>query len=87
MEYTYNHNERWDGKGYPRGIKGDQIPLISRIIAVTETYDRVVNRQTIPEELRQETAVETIRKNAGTQFDPEVASAFVQMIREKRSGK
>ncbi len=86
-EYTYNHHERWDGKGYPRGIKGDQIPLISRIIAVTETYDRVVNRQTIPEELRQETAVETIRKNAGTQFDPEVASAFVQMICEKRSGK
>ena len=79
-EYVYGHHERWDGAGYPRGLKGEQIPLLSRIIAVTETYDRVLNRGELPLHDRKLAALNVIKKGAGTQFDPQIAELFVQMI-------
>lgn len=83
-EYVYGHHERWDGTGYPRGLKSEQIPLISRIIAVTETYDRVFNRGELPYENQKSAALDVIKGGAGTQFDPEIANLFVQMMTEKR---
>jgi HD-GYP domain-containing protein (c-di-GMP phosphodiesterase class II) len=44
-EYVYNNHERWDGKGYPNGLKGEEIPQISRIISIAETYERVLRRE------------------------------------------
>jgi diguanylate cyclase (GGDEF)-like protein/PAS domain S-box-containing protein/putative nucleotidyltransferase with HDIG domain len=82
-EYIYGHHERWDGTGYPRGLKGDQIPLLSRIIAVTETYDRVLNRGDLSFENQKLAAVDVIKNGAGTQFDPEIANLFVRMIENK----
>lgn len=79
-EYVYGHHERWDGTGYPRGLKGEQIPLLSRIIAVVETYDRVLNRGDLPFENRKLAALDVIKNEAGTQFDPEIAELFVQLI-------
>lgn len=84
-EYVYSHHERWDGEGYPRGLKGEQIPLISRIISVAETYERVLNRGEETIEERKRTAVETIRSGAGTQFDPEIAALFVEMMEDSSS--
>lgn len=81
-EYVYGHHERWDGTGYPRGLKGEQIPLISRIISVVETYDRVLNRGRLPVEERQQTAVKIIKEGANTQFDPKIAEIFVRLIGE-----
>jgi len=84
-EYVYSHHERWDGKGYPRGLKGERIPLISRIIAVAETYERVLNRGEETIEERKRTAVETIRSGAGTQFDPEIAALFFEIMEDTGS--
>ena len=83
-EYVYNHHEYWDGTGFPRGIKGEQIPLISRIISVVETYERALNRsanlRTHTEQERKQLAVSVIQKGAGTRFDPEIAELFIQMV-------
>lgn len=79
-EYVYSHHEKWDGTGYPRGLKGQQIPLISRIISVVETYDRVFSRGEQPEAERKEAALAVIREGSGKQFDPEIAAAFLEMM-------
>ncbi|MDD4140710.1 MAG: diguanylate cyclase, partial [Eubacteriales bacterium] len=81
-EYVYSHHERWDGKGYPRGLKGEQIPLLSRIVAIAETYDRVLHRGDLPLEQRREQALGVIRNAAGTQFDPNIAAEFLTMMAE-----
>jgi putative nucleotidyltransferase with HDIG domain len=82
-EYAYSHHERWDGKGYPRGLAGEQIPLISRIISVAEAYERVLNRGDGSIEERRETAIRAVREGAGKQFDPKIAGLFIEMIEEK----
>ena len=82
-EYVYGHHERWDGTGYPRGMKGEHIPLISRIIAIAETYERVLNRGELSLAERKRSAAEVIRNGAATQFDPKIAALFVQILDEK----
>lgn len=79
-EYVYGHHERWDGTGYPRGLKGEQIPLLSRIISVVETYDRVLNRGDLPLNEQKLAALDVIKKGVDTQFDPKIAKLFVQLI-------
>jgi putative nucleotidyltransferase with HDIG domain len=78
-EYVYSHHEKWDGKGYPRGLKGEQIPLISRIISLTETYDRVYRRTIKETENYKQVSLEIIKEAAGSQFDPELTSLFLEI--------
>lgn len=85
-EYVYGHHERWDGTGYPRGLKGEEIPLISRIISVTETYDRVFERNHLPLEERTTEALEKIRNGIGNRFDPRIAKLFIEIIEGKMKG-
>jgi len=79
-EYVYSHHESWDGSGYPRGLKGEQIPLIARIISIAETYERVLNRGNLSISESKRKAIETIKKGAGKQFDPAIAELFAQMM-------
>lgn len=79
-EFVYGHHERWDGTGFPRGIKGEQMPLISRIIAVAEVYDRIAHKGGLQPEGFEESALEAIRKGAGRQFDPKVAETFLRIM-------
>ncbi|WP_449241461.1 HD-GYP domain-containing protein [Desulfoscipio gibsoniae] len=72
-----HHHERWDGSGYPDGQKGEDIPLISRIIAVADAFDAMTTDRPYRKALSKEDAVKEILRYAGTQFDPNIAEAFV----------
>jgi response regulator RpfG family c-di-GMP phosphodiesterase len=78
------HHERWDGKGYPRGIAGETIPLIARIIAVADTYDAMTSHRAYRSALKHSIAVGELATCAGTQFDPEVVDAFLVGIERWR---
>jgi HD-GYP domain-containing protein (c-di-GMP phosphodiesterase class II) len=71
------HHERWDGKGYPQGLKGEEIPLLSRIIAVVDAFDAITSERCYRNAVDISGALEEISQNAGTQFDPEIAELFV----------
>ncbi|MDR1124421.1 MAG: response regulator [Elusimicrobiota bacterium] len=72
------HHERWDGKGYPEGLSGDNIPLAARAMAVVDVYDAITNKRVYKPAFSHEEALDLISKGAGTQFDPEIAEIFVQ---------
>jgi len=76
------HHERYDGKGYPSGLVGENIPEISRILAVADTYDAMTSNRSYRNALSQETVREEIEKGKGTQFDPVIADIMLQMIDE-----
>jgi len=67
--YVKYHHERWDGKGYPEGLKGEEIPLEARIIAVADSYDAMTTERPYRKALTKEEAIKELLKNAGTQFD------------------
>jgi HD-GYP domain-containing protein (c-di-GMP phosphodiesterase class II) len=75
-----HHHERWDGKGYPDGLKGEQIPLGSRIIAVADTFDAMTSDRPYRRALSIEAAIAEIQRNSGTQFDPKVVDAFIRAV-------
>ncbi|MBO0589485.1 HD domain-containing phosphohydrolase [Sporosarcina sp. E16_8] len=77
-EYVLSHHERWDGKGYPRGLKGKEIPFESRIIAITDAYDAMTSERAYHRALSSEVAVAELQKNAGIQFDPELVILFIE---------
>lgn len=79
-EMVLCHHERWDGKGYPHGLAGKKIPILSRIIAVVDAYDAMVNDRSYRKALSPEAAQAEIRDNAGTQFDPDLAREFLEML-------
>jgi diguanylate cyclase (GGDEF)-like protein/PAS domain S-box-containing protein len=74
------HHERIDGKGYPEGLKGDEIPLNARIIAVADAYEAMTADRPYQSAMTKEEAIEELRKNAGTQFDKEVVSVFIEKV-------
>jgi ribonuclease P protein subunit RPR2 len=73
------HHERWDGKGYPDGLAGEEIPQGARIFSVCDTFDAMTSDRPYRRALPFDAAVEEIERNGGTQFDPVVVDAFVQM--------
>lgn len=76
------HHERWDGLGYPEQLKGDEIPLCARIMAVADVFDALISRRSFKEPLSFDLAVETIRGESGTHFDPVVVDAFLSVLDE-----
>ncbi|MBN2528599.1 MAG: response regulator [Deltaproteobacteria bacterium] len=78
------HHERWDGKGYPAGLKGTDIPLVARILSVADAYDAMTSDRAYRKALLHENAVDEIKKFAGSQFDPTTAEAFLEGIEEYR---
>jgi diguanylate cyclase (GGDEF)-like protein/PAS domain S-box-containing protein len=75
-----NHHERWDGKGYPQGLKGDRINFNARIIAVADSYDAMISERPYKKVLTEEEAAHEIIINSGKQFDPEIARLFVEKV-------
>ena len=78
-EWVKAHHEKWDGNGYPDGLKGEEIPLAGRIIALADTYDAMTSTRPYRTALSHETAVSEIRRCSGTQFDPNLAEIFVHV--------
>ncbi|MFO0755521.1 MAG: HD-GYP domain-containing protein [Byssovorax sp.] len=74
------HHERWDGRGYPLRMKGNEIPLIARIISVADTYDAMTSDRSYRRALPHDVAVTEIERCRGSQFDPDVASIFTAGI-------
>ncbi len=77
---AYSHHERWDGKGYPEGLKGDEIPLAARLFAVVDTWDALNSERVYRRAWAPDQAKNYIRENAGTRFDPRVVEAFLGMM-------
>ena len=78
-----SHHERWDGTGYPKGLKGNEIPKKSRILSLCAVYDFMISPRIYREANDEDYAVNEIIKNAGTQFDPELSRIFVEKVLEK----
>ena len=77
-----SHHERYDGKGYPRGLKGEDIPLLGRILAVCDSFDAMTTKRTYKEAMSIDYAISELERNKGTQFDPKLAEAFIELLKE-----
>jgi len=80
------HHEWFDGGGYPRGLRGHDIPLVGRIVAIADAYDAMTSDRAYRRALPHEVAIGEIERCAGSQFDPELAEAFVQLLNAWRQG-
>ena len=76
INVAHYHHERWDGKGYPEGLKGEEIPLEARIMAVADVYDALVSKRVYKDEFSFDNAYKIIIENMGTQFDPGLEKYF-----------
>lgn len=72
------HHEKWDGTGYPQGLKGDKIPLFARVISIVDTYDAMTNDRVYRKAISHEDTIKEILSCSGTQFDPEIVKAFIK---------
>lgn len=79
-EYVRAHHEFWDGKGYPSGLKGLEIPLNARIIAIADAYDAMTNDRAFRKALSREAAIDELMRCAGSQFDPELTRVFIEKV-------
>ena len=79
-EGVRSHHERWDGRGYPDGLKGEQIPLFARILCIADSYDAMTTDRVYRKKLDKATVLSELEKNSGKQFDPDLSKIFIGMI-------
>ncbi len=84
-EVVVGHHEHFDGSGYPKGLKGSDIPLPARILAVADAYSAMVSDRPYRKALSRDEAVAELRNGAGTAFDPDVVSAFIRCLSVPRA--
>ena len=78
-KYVLHHHERWDGRGYPYVLKGDETPLISQILAVADGWDAMTSKRAYRDPLSTDEALEEIKHNIGKQFSPAVVKSFLNI--------
>lgn len=86
LDIPYAHHERWDGKGYPRGLRAEQIPLAARLFAVIDVYDSLAHDQPYRLAWGNEEILEHMRENAGKHFDPTMVEPFLALVQEPVAG-
>ncbi|GAB1409201.1 two-component system response regulator [Desulfovibrionales bacterium] len=84
-DIAYTHHERWDGSGYPRGLRGGDIPLCGRIMALADVYDALISRRVYKPPFAHTEAVRILREGRGTHFDPQLTDIFLEHIEEMRA--
>lgn len=84
QEIVRNHHERYDGNGYPDGLKGEEIPLRARIVAVADSYDAMSSQRIYRNQLPFDKIILELERNKGTQFDPKIADIFLKLLNENR---
>ncbi len=85
QDIAYTHHEKWNGSGYPQGLRGEEIPLCGRLMALADTYDALISRRVYKPPLTHEEAVKIIVKDKGTHFDPAIVDAFLSVSDEFRN--
>jgi response regulator RpfG family c-di-GMP phosphodiesterase len=80
LTIPYCHHERWDGNGYPRGLKGEEIPIEARIFALVDVWDAITNDRVYRKSMCKEEAIQTIKSGAGTHFDPQITMMFLNVV-------
>jgi HD-GYP domain-containing protein (c-di-GMP phosphodiesterase class II) len=83
LDIPYCHHEKWDGSGYPRGLRAEQIPLAARIFAVVDVWDALMSDRPYRNAWEEETVLKYIREQAGLQFDPQVVEVFFEYYRAR----
>lgn len=86
-ECILSHHEKWDGTGYPNRLKGEEIPLLSRIISAVDSHDVMVHNRPYHQAMPEEDAIKELRRCAGTQFDPNIVKVFTKMLEEEELPK
>jgi len=84
-EIAYGHQEKWDGSGYPEGLKGESIPVSARIMAVADVYDALISRRVYKDSMSHERAITIIAEGKGSHFDPDMVDAFLAIQDEIRA--
>jgi putative two-component system response regulator len=82
--FAASHHERWDGKGYPRGVKENEIPLLGRIMAIADVYDALISERPYKKAFTHEESVKIISEGSGTQFDPTLVELFIKTAEQFR---
>jgi len=83
LDIPYCHHEHWDGTGYPRGLKGDQIPLAARIFTIADVYDALMSDRSYRPKWKKADVLEYISQHAGSLFDPQIVTVFLRMMESK----
>ncbi len=83
LDIPYSHHEKWDGSGYPQGLKGEEIPFAARIFAVVDVWDALTSNRPYLETWSREQALVYIQEQSGRQFDPRIVEAFTELIKSK----
>jgi diguanylate cyclase (GGDEF)-like protein/PAS domain S-box-containing protein len=86
-EFILHSHERWDGKGYPNKLKGNQIPLLSRMMHIIDAFDVMINHRPYKKAMTEESAIKELKKCSGTQFDPELVEIFIEDVLKSTSEK
>jgi PAS domain S-box-containing protein len=83
LEIPFCHHEKWDGSGYPRGLKGEEIPLAARIFAVVDVWDALLSDRPYRKSWPRKNTLDYIQKEAGARFDPRIVNLFIEMVAEQ----
>ena len=81
-EIAYLHHEKYDGRGYPLGLKGEEIPISARLMAVADVYDALISKRVYKDKIEHKKAVEIMKEGRGTHFDPDILDLFLELEKE-----
>jgi putative nucleotidyltransferase with HDIG domain len=85
LDIPYCHHEKWDGTGYPRGLKGEEIPIEGRIFGIVDVWDALISERPYRPAWQHEKAIDDIKEQSGKHFDPKVVEAFLNLMKDDKS--